>query len=407
MLALAEAVPSGNMHGDTAIGTKIYLKVLNSVHDEIADVMRPKSIEEKQRDTGLRDLVRERDMNKIASSWQAIINRFDGRDASVIDLCLSAIGRWASWMDLSLIIQESFLNRIFGYVITGLSSDTVDATRLRDVSLSTINEILSKKMQPRDKLDLIDLLKVAELVDRLASSTLLQELRFTSSYDTDFAEEVAKLVNTVMFDNILILDKPPEDESLRLRAHEHVKIFIPYLLRFFSDEYDEICSSVIPSLSDLLTFFRKKAKGNAEYLAMLPSILQAIMTKMKYDDTSEWESEDSQTDEAEFQELRKRLRVLQQAVALVDEGLYIDTISNLVASCFDSFGNNKGQVNWRDLDLALHEMFLFGHVATKNGNIYSKSSPVSPAAERLIAMMAKLVECGKLDQSIYHEFSTK
>jgi len=43
----------------------------------------------------------------------------------------------------------------------------------------------------------------------------------------------------------------------------------------------------------------------------------------------------------------------------------------------------------------MHELFLFGELAMKNGGIYSKTKPVSPAAEQLIGMMYKLVETGK------------
>jgi len=129
---------------------------------------------------------------------------------------------------------------------------------------------------------------------------------------------------------------------------------------------------------------------------MLSPILDAVIAKMKYDHTSLWGDEDAQTDEAEFQELRKRLQVLQQAVAAVNENLYMDKISTLVISTFNQFQNQRSQLNWRDTDLAMYEMFLFGELALKSGGLYSKTKPVSPAAERLIGMMFKLVESGKV-----------
>jgi exportin-T len=395
LLALTVLNPSPAPSQDTINGTKIYLKVIGSVHDEIADVLLSKSPEEKQRDTALKDLIRERDVQKITASWQTILSQFNGKDLYTTELCLSAIGKWASWIDLSLIINDSFLNLLFSYVMNGLSNTNEEITRLRDLSITTITEIISKKMRASDKLNLIEILKVGELVAGLTTSPVLQDMRFTSSYDTDFAEIVAKLVNSTIQDIVNILDSTPEADPVRERAHELLKAFVPYMLRFFSDEYDEICSSVIPCLTDLLTFFRKKVESNGDYRSMLPSILQAIMTKMKYDETSEWGSEDNQTDEAEFQELRKRLQVLQQQVAAVDEVLYMETISTLVVSCFDTFQANAGQVEWRDIDLAMHEMYLFGQIAVKNGNIFSKGKPISAAAEHLAAMMMKLVDTGK------------
>jgi exportin-T len=117
---------------------------------------------------------------------------------------------------------------------------------------------------------------------------------------------------------------------------------------------------------------------------------------MRYDETSSWGAEDEQTDEAEFQELRKRLQVLQKSVAAVDEALYVDILSNVIGNTFQNLDQQGGQMDWRDLDLALHEMYLFGELTIPNGGLYAKSQPSSVAAERLIIMMSKMVESGKI-----------
>ena len=376
------------------LGVKFYLKVLISVHDEIADVLVPRSPEEQLRDTTLKDTVRQRDAKKISESWQEILLQWKSGDDIIVEKCLSAIGKWASWTDLSLIINENTLGLLFELVGSSQTSGQRDRVEsLRDASLNTFIEISAKKMKPNDKLELIGILRINEIVAQLIASPSLHAMRSTSNYDNDLAESVAKLVNNTMFDIVAILDSVPDESTLN-RANNQLKLFLPYVLRFFSDDYDEICSSVIPCLTDLLTYLRKKAKSDVDYASMLPPILEAIVAKMKYDETSSWGNEDAQTDEAEFQELRKRLQVLQQAVAAVDEPLYINTISNIVSTSLDRFQNQRGQVDWRDIDLAMHEMFLFGELAVKNGGLYSKTKPVSPAAERLIGLMFKLVDSG-------------
>ena len=382
---------------DNPSGVRFYLKILISVHDEIADVMVPRSTEEQLRDTDLKDLVRQRDAKKIAQSWRGILLQWKSSESEVVSLCLNAIGRWASWTDLSLIINNDVLQVLFELVSSPASEKGGDLVpSLRDYALKTFTEIMAKKMKPSDKLELISILRINEVVSQLIASTSLHEMRPTSSYDTDLAEIVAKLVNNTVFDLVNILDTA-SDETTLLRANSQLKIFLPYVLRFFSDEYDEICSCVIPCLTDLLTYLRKNVRSDADYSSMLPPILQAIVAKMRYDETSSWGNEDAQTDEAEFQDLRKRLQVLQQAVAAVDEPLYIDTISTIVSTSLDKFQDQRGQVDWRDIDLAMHELFLFGELAVKNGGLYSKTKPVSPAAERLISLMFRLVESGKKD----------
>ena len=380
---------------DNPSGIIFYLRLLVSIHDEIAEVLLPRSSEEQQRDNDLKDLVRERDAKAIASSWQEVLSHWRTRDSRVVEQCLAAIGRWASWTDLSLIVNDTLLSLLFELV--GPQNSTVKASEgenLRDVSIVTFTEILAKKMKAEDKLELIDVLRIETVVSQLLTSPALNEMRSTSNYDTDLAEKVAKLVNSTVVDIVAVLDSSSTSEPAFLRADSQLKVFLPHVLRFFSDEYDEICSTVIASLTDILAYFRKKAKFNTDYQMMLRPILQAIVAKMKYDETSSWGAEDAQTDEAEFQDLRKRLRILQQAVAAVDEPLYIDTISTVVGTIFEKFQSQRGQLDWRDVDLAMHEMFLFGELAVKAGGLYSKTKPVSPAAERLINMMFKLAQIG-------------
>lgn len=410
---LGLTVSAGSSSRDNEAGVTFYLRVLVSVHDEIADTLIPRSPDEQSRDNNLKDLVRQRDVKAIALSWQEIITQWRSQPNQIIEQCLTVVGKWVAWTEISLILSDTLLNLLFELVGPpqpttkpgGAFSEAVNGANARADSrryaaIDTLIEILGKKMSADDKLELIEVLKIKDIVSRLTECYRLQELRSTSNYDTDLAESVAKLVNNTVYDIVKAIDGAQDSDSASVRGISQLNAFLPFVLRLFSDEYDEICSNVIPCLTDLQALFRKKAKLNSNFYSqsetMLSPILDAVIAKMKYDHTSLWGHEDAQTDEAEFQELRKRLQVLQQAVAAVNENLYMDKISALVISTFDQFQNQRGQLNWRDIDLAMYEMFLFGELALKSGALYSKTKPVSPAAERLIGMMFKLVESGKV-----------
>ena len=377
------------------LGTRIYLKTLISIHDEIADVLISRTSDERSRGTKLKDLLRERDAQKIAQSWQEILLSWKGKEDDVVASCLTCMGKWASWSDLSLIINETTMPLLFEMLGGPQPTGRMEVVApLQETTLNTILDIVGKKMKATDKLQVMQILRIEEIVAQLIDGPTLNDLRSTSTYDTDLAELVAKLVNHTVLDLVVILDSSKSGNVLN-QANLLFKKFIPHVLRFFSDEYDEICSTVIPSLTELLTLLRKKLTADADYPSALPPILRAVVAKMRYDETSTWGDEDDQTDEAEFQELRKRLQVLQQSIAAVDETLYIDTISTIVGTTFEGLQQNQQGLNWRDVDLALHEMYLFGELAVKTGPIYSKTRPTSPAAERLIGMMYKFVEIGK------------
>ncbi|KAF2007356.1 Exportin-T [Amniculicola lignicola CBS 123094] len=376
--------------------TILYIRMLGQVHDEIADQLIARSEEEKQRTVELKDLIRQRDAQKISLSWQEILAKWRETDLTLVEMCLRTIGRWVSWIDISLVVNESMIT-IFLQMAgqQGIASPESPEGRVRDAAIDTFSEIVGKKMKSAEKIELILFLNLANVVGQLISSSALADMN-TPQYDNDLAETVAKLVNNIVFDIVKILDDDSAPEQTRQRASGLIQIFIPYLLRFFADQYDEVCSTVIPSLTDLLTFFRKlKKKAGAlpqQYANMLPLILDAIVAKMMFDDTASWGEDGDQTDEAEFQDLRKRLHVLQQTVAAIDETFYIETLSRIVGDTFARLSSHDPSLNWRDLDLALHEMFLFGELAVRNQGLYAKRQPSSVAAERLVGMMSSMVE---------------
>ncbi|CAD6500789.1 BgTH12-06495 [Blumeria graminis f. sp. triticale] len=377
---------------DNMSGTVLYLRVLGSIHDEIADVIITRSNEDAKRNTELKNTLRVRDVPKIVGSWQEILSYWQDRSDAVVEICLKVIAKWVSWVDISLIVNQSLLNILFQLV--GRNNLHNKEDKVRNAAIDTLSEIVAKKVKPSDKIDIIIFLNLGEMISQLIASPPLNELRMTSSYDTDLAEAVAKLINNVVADIVKVLEDTQVQTEVRAQAEQLVQSFLPLLLRFFSDEYDEICSTVIPSLTELISFLRKSKPLSSSYSSMLTPILNSVIQKMRYDETCSWGNEDDQTDEAEFQELRKRLKILQKGVAAVDESLYVEVLSNVVGNTFQRLDQVDSLIDWRDLDLALHEMYLFGELTLINGSIYFKSQPSGPAAERLIAMMTKMVNSG-------------
>lgn len=375
-------------HTDNAAGILFYLRVLSSVHDEIADMLLSRENNDAKRNTELKDQLRSQDVAKVAESWKQILSKYADNDV-IVDLVLKVIGKWVSWMDISLVISQDMLSLLLPVVGRTRAEDKV-----RDTAIDTLTEICGKKMRSSDKMEMIAFLNLQEIVSQLVASPLMSDMKGTSQYDTDLAEAIAKLVNTVSSDIVKALDDNQSSDETRNRAKQHLDGFLPLLLRFFADEYDEVCSTVIPALTDLLTFLRKVGQPSQDYSGMLPPILNAIIQKMRYDETTMWGNEDEQTDEAEFQELRRKLQYLQKTIAAIDQVLYMEVLSNLVATTFQTLDQQGAHMDWRDLDLALHEMYLFGELALPNQGLGTKNQPSTAASERLVVMMQKMVESG-------------
>lgn len=390
---LALTVSPNGAQKDNLAGVVFYLRILGSIHDEIADLMLARQENEARRNNELKDAVRERDMAKIARSWQDILAQYSNQNDGVVENTLKVMGKWVSWIDISLVINQDMLNLLLPLVGRVNSSSVED--KVRNAAVDTYTEIVAKKMKPGDKIEMVTFLSLRQITSELLASPPLNDFKGTPRYDTDLAEAVAKLVNTIMADIVRVLEDNKVENDTRAKAEQLLQDFLPSLLRLFSDEYDEVCSMVIPSLTDILTFLRKVENLPSAYSEMLPPILNAIISKMRYDETSSWGNEDEQTDEAEFQELRKRLQILQKSVAAVDQTLYIESLSKLVVNLFSTLEQQGSQMDWRDLDLGLHEIYLFGELALPNAGLAHKSQPNTVAAERLAAMMSKMVESGK------------
>ena len=299
-----------NIGTSNPAATVIYLRIVGSVHDEIADVMIPRTPDEQKRHNDLKDLIRARDVNKIVATWQEILSRWRQLDLTITEMCLRTMAKWVSWIDVSFMLEgtvQSALLELAGQQ-GNFDSDSKEA-RARDAAIDTFTETVGKKMSPNDKIQLIQFLNLQSMVGGLLGTPALSQMRNTPTYDTDLAETVAKLVNNIMFDVVKVLDSDGVDAQTRNSAEGLLQAFMPYLLRLFSDEYDEICSAVIPSMTDLLTMLRKNTRSKgvpaSQYEPMLRPILDAIVAKMKYDETASWGEEDEATDEAEFQDLRK------------------------------------------------------------------------------------------------------
>lgn len=388
-LALTSS-PNGGGGRDNVAGVVLYLRMLGSVHDEIADVMLARQSTDLKRNNNLKDLIRDRDMHKIVRSWQELLLQYSNQNDHILEMTLKIIGKWVSWIDISLVINQDMLRLLFSLI--GRVNPNGGDDKVRDAAVDTITEVVAKKMKPADKVDLISFLNVREIVSQLVATPALREFQKTPKYDTDLAEAVAKLVNTVVADIVRALDDSSVPPEIRARAEPLLQEFSPLLLRFFSDEYDEVCSTVIPALTDLLTFLRKIPDLPSAYRDMLAPILNAIVGKMRYDETANWGNKEEQTDEVEFQDLRKWLQNLQKSVAAVDQDLYIDVLSNLIANAFQTLDQIGSNMDWRDLDLALHELDLFGELSIPNHGLSAKSKPSTAAQSRMVALMSKMME---------------
>jgi len=179
---------TGKQRRDNLAGVVFYLRVVASVHDEVADVLVSRSAEEAQRNALLKDQIRERDVNKLVTSWHEILAEWKNKSDDIIEMCLKVIGRWASWINISLILTPDFVNFLWSLLTC--------AGKIKDASLDAMAELVIKKMNAAGKIELIEFMKLVEMIQALLAQDPALQAK-TPAFNVDLAEKVGRLVNNV------------------------------------------------------------------------------------------------------------------------------------------------------------------------------------------------------------------
>jgi exportin-T len=178
----------------------------------------------------------------------------------------------------------------------------------------------------------------------------------------------------------------------KMTASNMATSLLPLLLRFLVDPRDETSISVHPFATSILSVYKKEKKragaGNNmpdptmtdSKRAFLSELLKGTVSKMAYADEAEWdlalEGEEDE-DQRAFDEMRKNLRVIGDAVAWIDPELYAEGVRGIILETIDLYeagGAEDGRLSWQRIELALAMLYGFGEFITRPLFAFSSSS---------------------------------
>jgi exportin-T len=96
-----------------AQATEFFLRVSLSVDEEIARQDMQRSRDQVNRNTLLKDAMRERDIPKLAAKWFEVLQEYRTRDPSIAELALRVIGSYVAWMDISLVVNDQVMTALY------------------------------------------------------------------------------------------------------------------------------------------------------------------------------------------------------------------------------------------------------------------------------------------------------
>lgn len=334
---------------ENEIAVDMFLRVLLAIHSEIGDqlIIRERSVVE--RNNSLKDGIRVSDMSTLTLIWKKILADFKDKSGSLVQEilreCLQVIGGWVSWIEISLIVPSDYINLILQFLTR---------REQRVVCCDTLTEIISKKMKPENKLELLSLLNLTSVVGSLS----------LDESDLEFVEHIAKLYNAIGLELTYILDSSEASSTAKSTANDQIVAVFPYILNFLSNDYDDVSQQVFSFISSFLAALKKVTKQNggqftSTHLEMLRTLLQKIIVKMKYDADDDGDDEDTI---GEFNEFRSRLKIFQDSISAINPEIYLEQLFAVInQSIFESSGDD-----WRQIELGLFELTNFSDSLKQN-----------------------------------------
>lgn len=318
----------------STVALDYYTRVVIAIHYEIGDKLIPRSKEEQDRNTVLKDAVRATDMEALVASWYRILSA-SSSDNEVLNNTLVIVGQYINWMEISLFVTNDFLGLVFQYL---------KVPEKKNQACLTLIEVISKKMKPANKLQLINLLNLTGVITSFKED------------DVEFIENLAKLANQVGTELVIGLENEP---ALIADMNAELLKLWPLILEFLTHEYDDVSQQVFPFIQLYLLVCKKF--NQLVLLDLLATLLNKVILKMKFDS----EDDGLETDE-QFDEIRARLKVFQDTIAILAPKLYLETVPVVIEkSLFSGLSTNTTN-DWITTELGLYQLNNFADSLKNN-----------------------------------------
>ncbi|KAJ0406793.1 hypothetical protein ATCC90586_000846 [Pythium insidiosum] len=350
---------------------EMYFRILVAINEEIVEFDANRTPAEAQANMRIKDAMRE--SSCMADTFDAIYGVLVNCDVSAV-MCqlsysaLQTLQRYISWVDISLIVNDRFIPLLFKVLH--------ESAALRCPAANCIFEIIDKGMNPDKKLALIAHLNLLEVLPSLP----IQD-------DDEFAEEIAEIVNGIGLELIECMDafRMEGKPELFTQASTMLCQLMPLVWDLFAHDTKDVSEEVFEIVNSVGTLIR--ADGAVvdpnelfQPSAYIPQILHGIYRQTRY-------PEDSDSDEAEFEEYRRSLYKIYVNITRKRPLETLTFLTNLVQELPPQFA----QIDPRDLESFLSLVFRYkeGLAALKTKN--AMEEPTSPLTGMVIRIHSNMI----------------
>ncbi|XP_065829069.1 exportin-T-like [Oscarella lobularis] len=324
---------------------EIYLRILLAISEEVADKDIPRTREELERNTLIKDTMRLQCIPQLVDSWLQILSTTEQSNHELTCLCLEAIGTYVAWIDINLIVNDT---------IVGLLLKYMRVETLRESAADCLHEIIRKGMDPIAKTKLIE-----SIMKLLENSGFYPP---PEGEGIEFVAKLSKLLNGIgqglVANWTKVVRSGEEEPAAHAEAADEILSAIesklPLLYRFLGDEDDDVSQCVLGFAQAYVAILKHSGDLAQRCRSHVSNILSIAIKKLRYDESYDFDSEGE--DEAMFMEYRKQLKLLFDSLVLLDPELCLLTIRDYVARVFE----NIETCPFEDTEVALRLVYMLG-----------------------------------------------
>ncbi|XP_052823578.1 exportin-T [Octopus bimaculoides] len=346
-------------YGHVAI--EMYLRILTAIDYDVVDREIIHSDHEADRNSNLKDAMREHCIHQLVDSWLQIMTTYQSSQPDIACLCLEVVGKFISWIDINLVANDQFVTALLTFL---------NSPQLRECTCDCIYEIISKGMEPVAKTKLIE-----SFATVLNSAGVMCP---NEDEEGDYMAKLAKLVNGMGQNLFSCYQKMLKtDINSALTCLQAIERKLPLVLRFLSHEDDDISEAVIGFAQDYIGLLKQSPN-------LTPRQRENIQVSEIYESLGE--------EEAMFQDYRKQVKIIFNNLAQLDSDMVLMTVHSVLSNMLSQW---KTLEFW-DVEMPIMLMYMLGEALPSSNQSFNgcKEKP-SPLQEMMRLLVSSGVSCHK------------
>ena len=324
----------------------MFCRVLNILDDDVISMDYPRSNEDVSVSGRIKDAMRIQCVPQIVRAWYDIVSLYPSSNPTIAAMVLDTMRRYISWIDIGLVANDAFVPLFFDLIISKVLPE-----QLRSSAAGCLLAIVSKRMEPKQKLGLLQSLQINRIFGL-----------FVEDSESDLLSKLAALV-TGYANEALECAKNLQSGNMDRTSIELLEEALPSVLFAIQNCESDSTFNAIQFLSDYVSMMKPPSPKQIVYLGQ---ILEVLCAEIRYDpmyrNNLEVPDKIGKEEEDQMGELRRDYFTLLRSIYRVAPDATQIFIRNLLANALSS-----SEMNVEDSEVSLALFYRLGETINDQG----------------------------------------